>query len=294
MINFGKYQLWDFRGDEVDEVSKAISNGEVDGVFIGRSRGFLKSSLECLLGIKNLSVLAIGDVLNIEVNALNLLKNLEFLSIGEVSSKCEINLLNFSNLKQLSFAQQKNINLPPSGLPKLKELAIWSFSGVTLEIMNAYLQLERLELIQAKKLEALSGLDACIKLKHASFAYCPKLVDINALQELINLETLDIEKAQKIKSHISIEFLTELKKLRLNNVGALTDLNFVSKLTKLESFVLRGSPLMSNDLKPLLKLPKLNHIYLDQKTAYQPTLSEINELVASRNLTMKIRPIHTN
>ena len=287
-MNFGKYQLWHFCGDDVDQVNQALSKGEVDGVFVGRIHGFKKANLESLLAINNLKILAIGDALDIEITALNYLKHLEFLSIGDINQKDVVNLRNFPNLNHLRFTQQKNIQLPPSGLPKLKELAIWSFGESTLQILNAYQRLHHLELIQAKKLESLAGLEACTELVHLVVAYCPKLLNINALELLAHLESLDIQNAKKIESFLSISFLISIKKLMLRNVSPMNNLHFLENCIKLEHLVLRNSPVVSNDLKPLLNLPKLRHTYLDKKAAYEPTYSRIDGLIADRKKAISI------
>jgi hypothetical protein len=58
---------------------------------------------------------------------------------------------------------------------------------------------------------------------------------------------------------------------------------FLRPLKKLESVVLRQVDIVSHNLAPLMELPMLSHIYMDNKKQYQPSLGALTKLVESRD-----------
>jgi hypothetical protein len=149
--------------------------------------------------------------------------------------------------------------------------------------MENFPSLVSLELIQARRLISLDGIEQAKNLEFVSIAYCPKLQEIKALAVLPNVDFLELESVKKITAYGAIARLRTLTKLKVIKAALMTDLEFLGPLKKLESVVIRQVDIASHDLGPLMKLPVLSHIYLDNKKEYQPLLGALTKLVKSRN-----------
>ncbi|MBM5575367.1 hypothetical protein [Deefgea sp. CFH1-16] len=280
ILKFGEHQLWCLTASNLDAALSAISNREVDGLFISQFRGYTGHSLACLEKFEDLKILAIDDLQGVDISNVEKIESLEYLSIGNVDTS--IQLAGLSKLRHLRLQAGKNKCLPKIGLANLHNLAIWNFSESDLSILEGYPELESLEIIQAKKLISLEGIEACKKLSCVVLSYCPALHNINALIKLNLLQSFELKNTKKIHDYVALGKLVHLKKLIIDKAGSLQGVHAISNLKKLEHLVIIGSPILDNNLAPLKLLPSLTHVYLDNKKEYEPILGELKKMVLER------------
>jgi hypothetical protein len=83
---------------------------------------------------------------------------------------------------------------------------------------------------------------------------------------------------------LSFGKLVLLRVLNLVKCGDLDNLNWICNLNELEQFIFNDSRIVSNDLSPLLKLPKLQVVYTNNKKSYNYKSEYRSELLKSRSL----------
>jgi hypothetical protein len=278
---FGNYKVWDLDSSDLQAAANAINSGDVDGISISPSCGYKLNDLNCLADLPKFHVLVTTYPEKLDVSYVEHMPHLICLSLGEGQTvKCDLNVM--QNLQYLYVTIGKNQKLPTQLMPNLKDLSIWNMQGIDAEDLQVFPNICRLQIIQARKLISLTGLESCSKLTELVVAYCPKLEDINTLQKLTSLINLDLQNVKSLSDYSAIEKLKQLNKLMIDKAGVICDLNFIKNLEKLNHLVIRSTPIESCDFSPLLNLPVLSHIYMDKKREYEPIASELEILVASR------------
>lgn len=280
IARFAGHRLWCLARDEAAAIESAISRGEVDGVFVSRARGFSGGDLACLNAITNLRMLAIDEIEDVDISGVARLGDLEFLSIGNASGQLDIGSL--TSLKHLRLRLAPGRALPEIGLPNLRHLALWNFSGVDLEFLGNYQTLEHIEISEARKLISLDGIGNSTDLISVKILYCPVLSTINSLALLGKLRILEIVNAKKISEYSAIANLHMLSSLIIEKSAPIASLKIIDGLKQLESVVLLNAFVEDGDLHPLTILPRLSHIYIENKKSYDPSPKEIEALIASR------------
>lgn len=189
----------------------------------------------------------------------------------------------FSGLKSLSIKWEKKTAFPDL-MPSLESFSLSHYAPQdgTLRALPDAPILKSLGLIQARKLVSLDGVERFEKLLDLVVANCPALQDINALGELVSLQSLDFENIKNVQNYTALGNLSQLKKLIIDKVAPLKSIQWASKLRHLEHLVIRRATIEDCDLSPLLLLPLLSHIYLDNKKEYEPILGELKKLVQAR------------
>lgn len=267
-------KVWWLDSSDLPAAAHAISTGAVAGIAISPSQGYKHSDLHCLGELPKFPMLSIVYPENLDVSYIEQLPHLTYLQFGGGQSKsCNLDCL--PNLQQLRIELDKKQKLPSKSLPSLKELAIWNLSDIDLKCLAPFSDLQSLELIDAKKLTALSGIEACKGLLSLDIAYSQKLEDIDGLAQLPMLQILSMKNTKAIKSYVVLEKLTQLKKLRLLAASPVNSLSYIAELSHIESVVIRNTPIVDGNLAPLKALQRLTYAYLDEKKEYEPVLGEL-------------------
>lgn len=282
ILKFGEYNLWCLinLGDDLRAAVAALGAGTADGIFISRVRGFSYHRLDELAKIQDLKILGIGDAEGVNLAAISTFRSLEYLSVD--TGEGTIDFGELRNLRHLRLQITKERGLPDISFPAIRELALWGFAGIDLSMLKNFPSLVSLEMIQARRLHSLNGIEQSRNLESVMIAYCAKLENINALGKLTKITLLELENIKRVQEYEAIGNLKELSRILVKKAGAMTDLRFLAHLKKLKSVVLREVEIKSADLGPLLNLPDLDHIYLDQKKEYQPVLGSLIKLVEAR------------
>lgn len=280
IIDFANFRLWCLVGTDIAAAAGAIQQGEVDGIYISEHRGYKFLNLDCLSQFNKLKILAVGDAPNVDISAVSQLVNLEFLSISEGKGLMSLEML--VCLKHLRLAMAPGLQLPGAGLPELRQLAVWNYLGGDLSMLSNYPSLMHLEMTQAPRLVSLNGIENIAGMSILELAYCPKLNDLQALSSLHGLHKLKLKNTKSVDGYSVIRTLKALNGIVIENGAILPSIEFLAGLECLESVVLRKTIIHDNDLSPLMLLPALTHVYLDNKKKYGSAVKDIEKLAADR------------
>lgn len=201
--------------------------------------------------LKNYSFLESLDITSIDdydFSFLRELENLKALSITTLG-KNKIDLSNQINLESLALVWRKgkilgiekcrNINElclinfnekdfdSIKTLENLKELKIKSASVTSMDGVENFTALKKLELGVCRKLEDLTSMTGLKNLTFLSFDTCPKIKDFEKIGSLQNLDDLEISDCKEINSIEFIQHLTSLKKLSLLGNTVIADGNLI-------------------------------------------------------------------
>lgn len=274
---FGGNRLWRLNKANIESGVAAFNKGEVVGVLVSQGGGYDFSNLECLGRFEGLRYLVIVDAKNIGLGYIEGLVSLEYLSIGEVNSSVCLDAL--INLRSLRVSLGGGIALPKNGLERLADLAIWGLRDCDLTALKNYRNIRSLELIQAKKIISLKGIESCPFLTCLTIAYCPVLTDIDSLLMVPELQLLDFKNVKKISDFSVVSNLVCLKKLIFDNVSVFKNINFIGSLKRLEHLVIMGAKIEDGNILPLGDLPALSYVFLDKKLRLEPVYSNLVKVV---------------
>jgi hypothetical protein len=278
---FEQHKVWKLDSSNLQAAADAINSGDVDGISISPAYGYMLNDLRCLGDLPKFHMLSTTYPEKLDASYIEQLPHLTHLAFGDgLTVPCDLNAL--KNLQYLNVTLDNKQKLPSQLMPNLKDLSIWNMKSIDTEDLQVFPNICRLEIMHARKLISLTGLESCSKLTELVVAYCPKLEDINTLQKLTSLINLDLQNVKSLSDYSAIEKLKQLNKLMIDKAGVISDLNFIKDLKKLNHLVIRSTPIESCDFSPLLNLPVLSHIYMDKKREYEPIASELEILVASR------------
>ncbi|GHO90131.1 hypothetical protein KSF_001790 [Reticulibacter mediterranei] len=167
-----------------------------------------------------------------------------------------------------------------ASLPTLTSLCIDGDTVTDLIFLKNFPLLQSLTIHQQSNLLSLQGIEHLQQLQHLDCNGVHSLQDVSALAMLTNLRTLSLSGARNVRDISPLSGLTQLEALNLNHceVEDLTPLRSLTHLRQLYLFGCRDkdlSPLAglielekieyftpSEDLTPLLHLPKLRHVSL--------------------------------
>lgn len=214
----------------------------------------------------------IKKILN--VDALYTLRNLEFLCI---SQPIKLDLLQFSNLKTLYFTgdnKLKNIG----ALINLRDLLMTSTTHQDLTHLENLRNLETLR-ICGGRITSLKGIEAFRNLERLDLLYCRKLIDVDSISKLANLKKLHIEKCVQLAN---FSFLQGNQTIRNLFVEKTTNLGFISSMSNLEKFSFWNC--IDGNLEPLIHVPCRIYFY-PNKRHYSHTLEQINKMRITNGLT---------
>lgn len=184
----------------------------------------------------------IKKILN--VDALYTLRNLEYLSIDQ---PIKLDLLQFSNLKTLYFTgdnKLKNIE----ALINLRDLLMTSTTHQDLTHLENLRNLETLR-ICGGRITSLKGIEAFRNLERLDLLYCRKLIDVDSISKLANLKKLHIEKCVQLAN---FSFLQGNQTIQNLFVEKITNLGFISSMSNLEKFSFWNC--IDGNLEPLIHI----------------------------------------
>lgn len=130
---------------------------------------------------------------------------------------------------------------------------------------------------------SLKGLSSLGKVKRLELDYCLKLQSDGGISEVADsLEWLNITQAKKFPLGQEVMGLSQLKVLCLNNCAPLQDLEFLNYFPNLLDFRFVETKVISGDLSPLLRHPKLCSVGFLDKRHYNMRSSEVEEKLRER------------
>ena len=213
----------------------------------------------------------IEKILN--VDALYTLRNLESLSIDQ---PIQLDLLHFCNLTTLYITgdnKVKNIE----ALINLRHLLMTSTTHKDLTHLENLRNLEILR-ICGGRITSLQGIEAFRNLERLDLLYCRKLIDVDSISELAYLKKLHIEKCGQVAN---LDFLQGNQTIRNLFVEKVTNLGFISSMTNLEKLSFWNC--IDGDLEPLIHTPSQIYFYPNKKH-YSHTLEQIKKIRITNGL----------
>ncbi len=201
---------------------------------------------------------------NVEYSKLSSFKNLKFLSIPD-NKKDVIDLSNFPELETLAcdFSDRlkglENAN-------KLRSLTISNYKtkNKNLSGFPALPSLEHLNLVKPD-INSLQGIEKFTKLKRLEIYGASKLDGIGGVSNLKSLEQISIEKSKNIKDYEALKDLSNLKKLMLTESGDIKTLAFVKMLPSLEFISFWGTNVLDGNIS---YCEGINYVGFDNKKHY--------------------------
>jgi hypothetical protein len=255
-----------------------IQTNEIENICLSQYEGYDLENILPIIDLKNIKKLRIY-VEKIDLVKINVLENLEELSIGE--KFINLNLNNLNNLKSLYLVHGTLTGL--NNLKKLKELIIIngesSFFSESNFKQNS--SIEVLSIYGTKGVINFSFLRNLKNLKELDLYNVKSELDIRLLESSASkLETLKIEKC-KIIIHFE-EFLPNFKSLRylslvdsvpVSNAETLLNLKSLEVLVVLgKSFFIDGN---------INQLNKIKHVSIDNKKHYSLKNEQFSKLPIS-------------
>jgi hypothetical protein len=185
---------WDVvvTGPWSEGAAQALVAGRADGLVLNYARGFVGHDLDFLAGglpVRRLEVLhrGITDLSPIE----RIGSSLEALNV-QPADDAELDLSPLERLTSLA-AEWWLIAQTVSSVP-LQSLITWSYGEPDLHACGHNLDLRRLVVKDAPRLESLSGVDSLSRLEHLGVLLAPNLSDLDALRSLSgSLRDLELE-----------------------------------------------------------------------------------------------------
>lgn len=167
---------------------------------------------------------------------------------------------------------------------ELRRLCVWHFQPRSRDLFDLAnsVRLEQLRIIQTT-IASIAGLKTLEDLRYLTIEYAPKLESLDALRDgHPEIRELKLSKAKGIRSYLPIASIGHLRRLQLGSCGPMPDLKWVKGLNELDFFTFVDTNVDSNDLSPLLDLPKLEYVGTMNKRAYNYTSEALNELLSRR------------
>jgi hypothetical protein len=158
----------------------------------------------------------------------------------------------------------------------LEHLLTWRFEEDSLLALNEHLDLKRLTIKEARRLESLLGAEQMSALQTLEVLLAPSLSDIEAISDLVRLQQLSFETARKLDALDDIAKLAHLSHLGIADSGEIQSLAPLRQMTELASLYACGTTrIADNDLSPLLGLTALADLRIRPRPSYRPSVAEV-------------------
>lgn len=246
----GRSAMW-LSSDRLDACLRYFREHSIDTLIINTSRGFKSRDLSFLRDHPYVEDLEIVLPLrgSMDLTPLSALRSLKRLYLSDA---VPIDLSQFPLLGFFRGAWHKDLHL--EGCP-LKDLGLRKYRAKTRDLTSLppTPTLEALHFVDSDVL-SLRGLAAFPHVRHAEFAYLPKVESLEEVQTLRELEFLTFDTCRKLRDHAVVVALQKLKTLRFNECGPMATLSFLDSMPNLQEFRFVGTDVVDGDLHYLLRL----------------------------------------
>ena len=248
------------------------------GIHISKFHGYMFEDLNFLKQLKGLKAITIQDGFA-DMSALCEQVELEFLIFEELQQPLDLALFpKLSYLRGTWSKKLKNLNQAKC----LEHLGLWKYKPTSTNLIElaALPELDFLELNMAN-LTTLAGIESLKNLSELNCSYVKNLVDITSLATT-NLQSVHFQNCKKITDYSCLENLPSLKRLNIEKCADIVNLEFIGQSLQLEKLFFHGTTLVSGDLSPCLKHPKLNTISYNDKKYYSHKSDELHYQLSHR------------
>lgn len=276
---FGKKYLT-IVSNELQKTIETIYKQDIKTIVIKTYEGYELKNLEWLKKcpfISQVHLFCYED--NFELQGLHYLKDLKLLNLN-VTAKKGLQGLDFDNFPKL---QNCSIDWNPKmknlfNCISLQRLSLRKYKGKDLDNMDSLSNLNEL-IINNATIESLSGIEG-LNINRLELVNMRKLVSLKGVESLINLKVLEIENCSKVESIDDIDTLLNLEKLGLNNSKEVETLKPIRDLKKLQQLDFWGNTLIQDgDITPCIGIPK---VAFENRKHYNYKNEEIDKLNEKR------------
>lgn len=244
---------------------KYILEGKAKAITINCFQGYELTDIDFLNKVSNvLEGLHLPET-KFNNQILNSLHNLRYLGFAD-NKKDVIDLSNFPNLKSLACDYSSRLK----GLEfceKLNDLTLTSYKSKSKNLSELPLFTDLQELLLFKTdITTLQGIERFRNLKKLEIFSDSKLETIAALQVLSNsLQEIQIEQCKRINDYETLGKVQSLKKIILSESGELKTLAFLKELPRLEFISFWGTNVLDGNIK---YCEGINYVGFDDKKHY--------------------------
>jgi len=234
-------------------------------VLISSYHGFKSDNLKSIMPLNNwIEELVIGSE-RMSYDGLSDFHNLTLLGVLD-NKKDVVDLNNFPNLITLNCSLTKRL----TGLEnckKLRNLTVSDYKSKSNDL-TAFPVLEKLQSLNLiiTSITSLQGIERFSDLKKLEIFRASKLERISSLLTLSeSLESLEIEQCKKIMDYEILGRMQSLRKIILSNSGEIKSLSFVQQLPLLDFISFWGTNVLDGNLN---YCKKINFVGFDNKRHY--------------------------
>jgi hypothetical protein len=242
-----------------------VKSNNIKRVMLNPFHGYTENDLKIITPISNVvEELIIGSE-KINYDGLSKFHNLSLLGVPD-NKKDIVDLNNFPNLDTLNCSFTNRL-VGLESCKKLKKLTVSDFKSKTkdLSALPPLNNLEHLSLIKTD-ITTLQGIERFNSLRKLEIFSASKLETIAALQSLSgSLEEIQLERCKKIIDYEILGKVKSLKKIILSESGEIRSLVFVKELLQLEFISFWGTNVLDGDIK---YCEGINYVGFDNKKHY--------------------------
>jgi hypothetical protein len=256
---------------KLDACIKYVLDGNIKSITINCFQGYELPDIHFLSKLSNvLEGLHLPET-KFDNQTVNTLHKLKFLGFAD-NKKDIIDLSNFPNLESLACDYSSRLK----GLDTCKNLIDLTLTGYksknnNLSEMPSFLHLKELFLFKTD-ITTLQGIERFSNLRKLEIFSASKLEAITSLQVLSNsLEEIQIEQCKKVKDYEILGEVKSLKKIILSESGEIKSLAFVRKLPLLEFISFWGTNVLDGNIK---YCEGINYVGFNNKRHYTKGLSQ--------------------
>jgi hypothetical protein len=184
------------------------------------------------------------DMSSLDISTINKLQNLKSISIyGKINQ--DIYFEKFNHLEYCNIIYSKHI-IGLENCFSLKELVLWDYTGLNLEILSKNISLNRLCLYDSK-ITSLKGIENCKDLKILHLERLKNLVSIDDISPVVqSIESITINNCKKIQDYsvigkgLNMNFLYILSSSPAKNISFMKDLSNL-KYSNIDIDIVDGS-----------------------------------------------------
>lgn len=247
----GRTTLW-LDSNRIDECMTYYRNNDIDTLGVNAVRGYTRNDIAFLRAYPFISALTLvspasGDF---ELEPVRSLRSLRSLT---VSAPLLLPLDEFINLEIVRGVWHSKLTF--KGCTRLRVLDISKYNPKSKDLTSlAELPLLRELSLAQSPIVSVNGINRFPALERLDLAYAPKLRDLSGVELLPFLEELHCRNCPKLEHLSRSGILTRLRSLWLNGCASLPSLEFLNGMAGLNEFRFVNTNVLDGDLSPLLRL----------------------------------------
>ncbi len=268
--------------DRIDEYIKAYNDAAPGtyGIHVSKFHGYSLADLDFLHELEGLKAISIQDGYP-DISALYDHAGLESLTFEALKQPLDLSLFpNINYLRGTWSTKLKNLNKTKH----LKHLGLWKYNPKSTDIseLAEIPMLEFLEL-NMSNMTSLAGIDHCHNLQILKLGYIRYLSDITDFANVCApIRDVHFQNCKNIDDYSFLGALQTLKILDIEKCADIENLDFIGQSLQLEKLFFHGTTLVSGDLSPCLRHPKLNTISYNNKKYYSHKSDELHHQLSHR------------